>query len=47
MDVVKAIENSKTDQMDKPLEKQYIKRAYIKDISNAQKPKHHKKTFKK
>ena len=46
MDVVKAIENSRTDRMDKPLEKQYIIKAYIKDP--VEKPvKHNKTTLKK
>lgn len=44
MDVVKAIENSPTDQMDRPLEKQYIIKAYVKDIpvSKSKKSKHKK-----
>ena len=45
MDVVKAIENSRTDRMDKPLEKQYIIRAYVKD--SVEQPVTHKTTLKK
>jgi len=46
MDVVKAIENSRTDRMDKPLEKQYIIKAYIKDPVEKT-VKHNKTTLKK
>ena len=47
MDVVKAIENSKTDQMDKPLEKQYIIKAYVKDIPAKTKKSKHKRSVNK
>lgn len=47
MDVVKAIENSPTDQMDRPLEKQYIIKALVKDIPDNPKKSKHKKNVNK